>query len=49
MKQMIIRTANENSYSIDSINKYLSNGWVVLMVNPIGKYLEYVLQKPKDK
>jgi hypothetical protein len=49
MKQMIIRTANENINTINSINRYLSNGWVVLMVNPIGNYLEYVLQKTKDK
>ena len=43
---MIIRTCSDASYSnITHLNEYLSNGWIVVMVNPIGKYLEYILQK----
>ena len=44
MKQMIIRTSNNNLNTLNDVNAYLSLGWVVLMVNPIGDYLEYVLQ-----
>jgi hypothetical protein len=46
MKQMIIRTSKNARYIKSSaVNKYLSNGWIVLMANPIGDYIEYVLQK----
>jgi hypothetical protein len=47
MKQMIIRTkASRDDSSLNYINGYLSEGWVVLMVTPIAPdYLEYVLQK----
>lgn len=46
MKQMLIRTSRNVNYpNLNEVNKYLSEGWIVLMVNPIGDYLEYVLQK----
>lgn len=46
MRQMVIRTCFDANYSnIANLNEYLSNGWIVAMVNPIGKYLEYILQK----
>lgn len=44
---MVIRTCSDANYSnIAHLNEYLSDGCIVVIVNPIGKYLEYILQKP---
>lgn len=49
MVQRIVRTHCSEAYSnIRTVNSYLENGWTVLMVNKIGDYLEYVLQKESN-
>lgn len=46
MKQQVIRTSKDFNYSnLDNLNKLLNDGWSVIFVNPIGNYLEYILQK----
>ena len=50
MEQMVIRTCSDPSYdNIRNLNTYLSDGWSVVLVSPIGRYLEYILQKSKNK
>ncbi len=50
-KQCVVRTAPEESnYWYDStkmsyLREKLEDGWTVVMVNPIGKNLEYILEK----
>jgi hypothetical protein len=46
MKQTIIRTYKDFNYSnLSTLDKLLKDGWFVVFVNPIGDYLEYILQK----
>ncbi len=46
MKQMVIRTCSDLNYdNTRNLNIYLSDGWSVVLVNTIGRYLEYILQK----
>ena len=45
MSQKVIRTNRDGNYSnVDVLNKLLEDGWFVVMVNPIGVYLEYIIQ-----
>lgn len=51
MKQIAVRTQTKSKdYKTDlgcylKLNDYLKDGWSVLMCNPIGSELEYILQK----
>ena len=50
-KQCVVRTAPEgpgNWYEpikMEYLQEKLEEGWTVVMVNPIGKNLEYILEK----
>lgn len=50
MSQHIIRTHKGSDYSnVKTVNEYLRDGWIVLLVTPIGDSLEYVLQKDSNQ
>mgnify|MGYP003669948691 CR=1 FL=1 len=45
MEQKVVRTCKDLNYSnLKNLNDYLEKGWFVVMVNPIGNYLEYIIQ-----
>ena len=45
MKQRAIRTNTNGTYSnLDDLNKLFEQGWFLVIVTPIGNYLEYIIQ-----
>lgn len=51
IKQCVVRTAPEDigvwydKKRMQHLEEKLNKGWIVIMCNPIGKNLEYILQK----
>ena len=48
-KQIIIQRVIRTNYSeylsnVDVLNSHFEQGWVVVLVTPIGSYLEYIIQ-----
>ena len=43
MVQMVIRISKDSN--LVQFNVYLKEGWFVVMGNPLGDYIEYILQK----
>lgn len=54
MKQTVVRTGllkkgySYNSESYEQLEKYLKDGFTVVMCHQIGNELEYILQKSMD-